>query len=1068
MKKFLKVSFAALLGAAMVLVGCKQPAPMETVLEASVKTAEFSANSPAKVTVKLTANNAWTASSSAEWLSLSATSGEGDASIVLSATENIGPAGEAAPERTAQVTIKSEEKSVSVSVKQSAETVVFVTDKTSATVPAEGASVVVAVEYNTPYTVEIPADAPWITKAATKAVAQANVTLSVAANTETVSREATVTLKAASGSKTLKISQDAAVPTKVTEIASADDFASFVANHAEYEASETVKLTADVTLPADRVILDTLKCNFDGQGHKVTYAYTLAADATALHLGLFANVDKNVEVKNVKVKATFDAAEGMAYKSAIVGGIAGVVCEGAKIANCESDLTFAALVNTGAVMVGGIAGSSNDGVTIENCKSTGSWSDTAESTTADNVGGILGHSYYAITIANCTSDMNMTYLGTSTPRFGGMIGYTHNMSKIHISGCSYSGKMVHHPSKVKKQYSYIGGIVGYNNVSDANTTPEYVIENCTFSGSIDGACENAAAEYQFRAGGIIPQMPKEDASANPPTGKSCLTIRNCSNTGTITNTVTGTSAKTNTIQLGGIQAFGEATHVATIENCTFSGSIVSTGYKSTVGGIVGLLSHVDTKVTGCVVTKDAVLAAETTGSTVGAVVANPGAYTTKVTADLDACSVAKNAPAVVLTADNYTEYAFGNANITDLSGITFKGAGSGSDTPEVPANAVVVSSKEDLLAVYTNAELLAKDTLIVFTSDIDCGGFELPANGPAVAATIDGMGHSLKGIVNNKFSLFGTLTGTIMNLVIDASNAITINGDANSAFLVATNQGVIDNITVNADVVCTVTTASTTRHTGCICAINRNIVKNCVNNGNATLSATTATGQFRYAPIVGSNAEATGLVPSVINCVNNGNITFEQTAGTNGGDKYFAGIVAVQDSNEASCITDCVNYGNIIFLSSDQANPKTYPGGIVGLLKGGTITGCKNFGAIKNDSNTATSCAGGLVSTIKGGTKTQSKNTVVSLAGCVVNCVIDVPADNTCGGLVLGGMTTATDTITLGTAEAPIKVAGTVAGIDATADNFKTLLAGSSVKHLLIDETATTHVINAVFETVSK
>lgn len=190
--------FALILSIAAVFAACTKPSPVvpddtdATEFSINKKVMMFVANSPEPMKLELSANKEWTATSSSEWIHLSAASGNGAATLYVSVDDNIAPTGEAASGRRGRVEFSCSEINVNLDISQMAEDIVFVVGKDSETVPETGATVVIPVENNIPFQVEIPSAATWITQVASKALAKSNVTLSIAPNTADESRQAEV------------------------------------------------------------------------------------------------------------------------------------------------------------------------------------------------------------------------------------------------------------------------------------------------------------------------------------------------------------------------------------------------------------------------------------------------------------------------------------------------------------------------------------------------------------------------------------------------------------------------------------------------------------------------------------------------------------------------------------------------------------------------------------------------------------------------------------------------------------------------------------------------------------
>ena len=133
-------------------------------------------------TVRISANNAWTASVSGSGSSLTVTAAAASAADPSSGT----------------LTVSSSGLSASVKLTQDAKSVILVGD--SATIPAEGGTYEVAVQYNTDFSVEVESSAQsWITFVKTKALQNGKLEFKFAPNETTETRSGKVIIKDNSG-----------------------------------------------------------------------------------------------------------------------------------------------------------------------------------------------------------------------------------------------------------------------------------------------------------------------------------------------------------------------------------------------------------------------------------------------------------------------------------------------------------------------------------------------------------------------------------------------------------------------------------------------------------------------------------------------------------------------------------------------------------------------------------------------------------------------------------------------------------------------------------------------------
>ena len=144
-------------------------------------------------TVRVSANYAWTASVSGSGFSVSPTSGEGDATLTVTAS-----AASATDVLSGTLTLQSEGLSASVKLSQEAKSAILV--GSAATIPAEGGTYSVTIQYNTDFSVEIESSAKsWITFNGTKALQSGKLEFLFAENDTYDPRTGKVTVKDKSG-----------------------------------------------------------------------------------------------------------------------------------------------------------------------------------------------------------------------------------------------------------------------------------------------------------------------------------------------------------------------------------------------------------------------------------------------------------------------------------------------------------------------------------------------------------------------------------------------------------------------------------------------------------------------------------------------------------------------------------------------------------------------------------------------------------------------------------------------------------------------------------------------------
>ena len=186
------------------------------------------------------------------------------------------------------------------------------------------------------------------------------------------------------------------------------------------------------------------------------------------------------------------------------------------------------------------------------------------------VGGIVGYAYDATTIKKCSFDGTIDTENSSSSNynyFGGIVGDTY--SQVTIENCRTNGKIFGNGT-------YMGGIVGYSYASSAGIGA--TITDCINEAELRPATCTAV-------GGIV--------GFSEITGS--LNVKNCVNSGAITNNVITLSNKAS--NLGGIVGRINGVATAAITGCTNTAALTS-GNSENMGGIVGY-SNQSTTITDC-------------------------------------------------------------------------------------------------------------------------------------------------------------------------------------------------------------------------------------------------------------------------------------------------------------------------------------------------------------------------------------------------------------------------------------------------------------------------------------
>lgn len=174
-------------------------------------------------------------------------------------------------------------------------------------------------------------------------------------------------------------------------------------------------------------------------------------------------------------------------------------------------------------------------------------------------------------------------------------------------------------------------------------------------------------------------------------------------------------------------------------------------------------------------------------------------------------------------------------------------------------------------------------------------------------------------------------------------------------------------------------------------------VRNCINKANITLAA-----DVQWQALVGGIAGNVLSGGTLHGCTNKGNITTTGTAGT---QSWFIGGIAGYigdpsgagwtNNNAGGTLTSCINEGA---LNIDNAYVESI-GGVVGMFRGGSLTGCESNGSFVIGATKADSRLGGIAGYIQ-----NRSGKKLTMSGCTNNATINLTSAATTlssiGGIV--------------------------------------------------------------------
>ena len=221
----------------------------------------------------------------------------------------------------------------------------------------------------------------------------------------------------------------------------------------------------------------------------------------------------------------------------------------------------------------------------------------------------------------------------------------------------------------------------------------------------------------------------------------------------------------------------------------------------------------------------------------------------------------------------------------------------------------------------------------------------------------NGQGHSIKNWKTTK-SLFGYNAGTVKNVVIASSCEYTdvYEGTVNCGLVVSYNQssGLVENCENNAPIKSTDVSKGEHR-VGGVCGASYGTMKNCVNNGEISITSQKVANNMYIGGVVGyintnaSGKEALGT-EFLVGCTNTASVTVNFPCQPK--NAYVGGVLGSTQAAKAAeavyqgVITGCKNTGDVLY-HFDVLSSGTYAnvGGVVGYSQA-DIIGCENEGAV--------------------------------------------------------------------------------------------------------------------------
>ena len=625
-----------------------------------------------------------------------------------------------------------------------------------------------------------------------------------------------------------------------------------------------------------------------------------------------------------------------------VGGIIGTNFGNNTISNCENNGGFTVT----SANVGGIVGrQGSTGVNLINCVNN------ANITTTGNAGGLVGECHGDDNIAhhkitNSTNNGNVTavYAGGLIPFIRQPLTVDGGHNTGNITGSTAAGGLVgagYHNGNYNKSITFknstnsgaikstgadgAGGLMAlfYTDVDNASMSQgiNLTIENCHNSGSV--TWERAEQNINYGLGGLVSVVN---------TKVNSLTIKNSSNSGTLSVTITTRGEGCKQFGIGGAIGYipteccwhfttdttvGRTVEVSaiTIDGFTNSATINCTGHDYVVGGALGYVLP----------TGDLTLSISNS--------VNKGNITSKNRAlgGLVGCVAATGANTITFT------------NCTNSGTIT-------STAGNVPVGGIY-GGVEDTTKAY--------DDTLTMTNCLNTGNVTSSGRPGGILGVVVGTNEiTIKNCTNTgKVDSNGNYAGGIASR-IDVKTT-WLEGCVNYG-TVETHQSQVGGI-VGYMSVDYLTRADMTA-----------TIKNCENHGDVTIG-NTSNGPF-FGGIVGQYNAGELLMVGCINYGTVGNPT------ANSGGIWAGGMIGkIANLNVSIELKNCVNYGTIVANSTATGNTQVEAGGIVAQshTTGTKITDCTNYGKVSaNGGQWGTGVAAGMMATSRTTASTVFTNCV--------------------------------------------------------------------------------------------
>ena len=345
------------------------------------------------------------------------------------------------------------------------------------------------------------------------------------------------------------------------------------------DASDNVRLGADIDMQMDSWTPKVFAGTFDGQGHCLSGINV----ASSTNAGFFSMLTGSAVVKNT----VFGSADGSSYDgvSAIIHTnpannytwyFAGVA------ATVQNDATITEVVNyakvevasdcTSKTQAGGIVGNWNStsdckglvnyGTVQNNAAVTGQESSSDNSSNSSLVGGVVGFLDSRTTVSDCHNHGTVSTSNKGVSAIGGVVGYDGRGSTI--KNCTNDGTVSHSASQAILAESAVAGIIAY---AKGTSSAYGSVSGCTNEGRVTASCGGK----NFRLAGVSGYT-------------QYYNVTNCTNKGGVS--FSGTTTASGFLAIGGVVA--HTYNGCVVSGCRNEGAVRSNRLQvNRIGGIIG-------------------------------------------------------------------------------------------------------------------------------------------------------------------------------------------------------------------------------------------------------------------------------------------------------------------------------------------------------------------------------------------------------------------------------------------------------------------------------------------------